>query len=124
MSELKIKKLQALFYTDSDDKDKGDGIAETYFWGNARICENTGWARDIRFPTYRQHSGQLFEVDIHAAKCPQMRYQIIMETGDRWLVTVHVYAWYSDGAKRRVAAAGLGFGGKNRVNTIYFATCR
>ena len=124
MSGLRIIKLQAFFYTDSDDKEKGNGIAETYYWGNTKICSNTGWARDIRFPEYRQGEGQMFEVDVAAEKCTDMKYQIITETNDRWIVTVHVYAWYNDGLKKRVAAASLEFGGKQRMNAFFFMNCR
>lgn len=31
MFALKIIKLQAFFYTNNDDKDMGDGIAEAYY---------------------------------------------------------------------------------------------
>ena len=123
MADLRIIKLQAFFYTNIDDKDKGDGIAETYYWGNTRICGNTGWARDIRFPEFRQNLGQMFDVDIPAEKCSNMRYQMVMETNDGWDVTVHTYAWYSDGSKKRVCDARLVFGGKNRENTVYFLNC-
>jgi hypothetical protein len=123
MSGLKIIKLQAYFYTDSDDKDAGDGIAETYYWGNTKICGNTGWARDIRYLEFQQNLGQMFEVDIAAEKCSDMKYQMVMETDDRWDVTVHVYAWFSDGTKKRVVSIGpIEFGGKNREETLYF-TC-
>jgi hypothetical protein len=125
MAGLRIIKLQAFFYTDSDDKDKGDGIAETYYWRNKRICGNTAWARDIRFLEFRQNLGQMFNVDIAAEKCSGMKYQMVMETGDKWDVTVHVYAWYSNGMKKRVVSTGtIEFGGKKREETIYFNTCR
>ena len=125
MAGLRIIKLQAFFYTDSDDKDKGDGIAETYYWRNAKICGNTGWARDIRFLEFRQNLGQMFNVDIAAEKCSDMKYQMVMETEDKWDVTVHVYAWYSDGMKKRVVSTStIEFGGKKREETIHFITCR
>jgi len=125
MAGLRIIKLQAFFYTDSDDKDKGDGIAETFYWRNTRICGNKGWARDIRFLEFRQNLGQMFDVDIAAEKCSDMKYQMIMETEDKWDVTVHVYAWYSDGTKKRVVStATIEFGGKKREETIPFITCR
>ena len=125
MADLRIIKLQAFFYTDSDDKDKGDGIAETYYWRNTRICGNTGWARDIRFLEFRQNLGQMFNVDIAAEKCSDIKYQMLMETGDQWDVTVHVYAWYSDGMKKKVVSTGtIEFGGKKREETIHFITCR
>jgi hypothetical protein len=124
MSDLRINKLQAFFYTDSDDKDKGDGIAETYYWGNTRICGNKGWATDLRFLEFRQNVGQMFDIDIAAEKGSSMRYQMVMETSDRWDVTVHIYAWYSDGSKKRVASTNtLEFGGKLRERTIFFITC-
>ena len=123
MSDLKIIKLQAFFYTNNDDKDMGDGIAEEYYWGNNRICSNTGWARDLRFPEFRQSLGQIFNVDVPAKRCSEMRYRMVMETADGWDVTVHTYAWYSDGSKKRVGAANFEFGGKNRENVVYFRTC-
>jgi hypothetical protein len=121
---LRIIKVQSFFYTNSDDKDAGDGIAETYFCGYTKLCGNTGWARDIRFPEFRQHEGQEFEVDVPAERCSDMRYNMVMETSDGWDVTVHTYAWYSDGTKKRVGSATLEFGGRNRVNNVYFLTCR
>ena len=123
MSDLRIIKLQTFFYTNIDDKDKGDGIAESYYWANKRICGNSGWARDLRFPEYRQNEGQMFDVDIPAEKHSNIRYQMVMETSDGWDVTVHTYAWYSDGSKKRIGAANLKFGGKNRENTIFLPTC-
>ena len=66
----------------------------------------------------------MFEVDIAAEKCSNMKYQMVMETDDRWDVTVHIYVWFSDGTKKRVAATGtLVFGRKRRDNVIYFSTC-
>ena len=118
--KLRIIKLQAFYYTNVDDKDKGDGIAESYYLGNTRVCGNTGWARDIRFPEFRQHLGELFEVDIPAERCGDIKYRMVMETGDGWDVTVHTYAWYSDGTKKRVGAATIEFGGKNRESIVYF----
>ena len=121
MPSLKIIKLQAFFYTDSDDKDMGDGIAEGYYWGNMKICGNRGWARDERFLEFKQNLGEMFEVDIDAEKRTNMKYQMVMETGDRWDVTVHIYAWFSDGTKKRVAATGtLVFNEKHRREIIYF----
>ena len=121
MPGLRITKLQAFFYTDSDDKDKGDGIAESYYWGNTKICGNTGWARDIRFLEFQQNLGQMFEVNIAAEKYSSMKYQMVMETDDRWDVTVHIYAWFSDGSKRRAAATStLEFNRKHRAEVIYF----
>lgn len=120
MPALRIIKLQTFFYTNVDDKDRGDGIAEAYYWGNTRICGNTGWARDLRFPEFRQNEGQLFDVDIPAEWCPNMKYRMVMETGDGWDVTIHIYAWYSNGTKKRVAAATLFFGGKSREETVFF----
>jgi len=123
MSSLRIIKLQAFFYTNIDDKDKGDGIAENYYWGNTGICGNTGWARDLKFPEFRQNVGQMFDVDVPAERCSNMKYKMIMETSDGWDVTVHIYAWYSDGSKKRVGSATLEFGGKIREHTIPFLTC-
>jgi len=117
---LKIIKLQSFFYTNTDDKEKGNGIAESYYWGNIKICGNSGWAKDVRFPEYVQNEGQMFEVDIAAEKCPDMRYNIITETADVWDVTIYTFAWFSDGTKKRVAGASLLFGGKHRVENIYF----
>lgn len=117
---LKIIKLQSLFYTNSDDKEKGNGIAESYYWGNVKLCGNTGWAKDIRFPEFVQNKGQMFEVDIAAEKCSDMRYHLMTETSDVWDVTIHTYAWFSDGTKKRVAGASLLFGGNHRVENIYF----
>lgn len=123
MPGLKIVRLQSLFYTNIDDKDKGDGIAETYYWGNTKICGNTGWARDVRFPEFVQNEGQAFEVDIPVEKCPQMKYNMKMETGDGWDVTVHTFAWYSDGSKKKVGAASFTFGGSHREENVYFRNC-
>ena len=120
MSALRIIKLQTFFYTNVDDKDKGDGIAETYYWGNKRICGNTGWARDLRFPEFRQNSGQMFDVDVPAGWCSNMKYRMVMETGDGWDVTIHIYAWFNDGSKKRVAAATLLFGGRHREEIVFF----
>lgn len=117
---LRIIKLQSLFYTNTDDKEKGNGLAESYYWGNMKICGNTGWARDIRFPEYVQNEGQMFEVDIAAEKCPHMRYNIITETADIWDVTIYTFAWFSNGTKKKVCGASLLFGGKHRVENIYF----
>ncbi|MGI8788135.1 MAG: hypothetical protein ACR2HG_10280 [Pyrinomonadaceae bacterium] len=123
ISSLKIIKLQSLFYTNTDDKEKGNGIAESYYWGNMKICGNTGWAKDIRFPEYVQNEGQMFEVDIAAEKCSDMRYNIITETDDIWDVTIYIYAWYGDGTKKRTGGATLLFGGKHRMESIPFITC-
>ena len=123
MPGLRIVKVQSFFYTNRDDKDKGDGIAESYYVGNTKICGNKGWARDVRFPEFRQNEGQVFEIDIPAERCSQMRYNMIMETDDGWDVTVHTYAWYSDGSKKRVGAASLIFGGDHRVENVYFLNC-
>lgn len=120
IQELKIIKLQSLFYTNTDDKEKGNGIAESYYWGNTKICGNTGWAKDIRFPENVQNSGQMFEVDITAEKGRDMRYNMITETDDVWDVTIYTFAWYSDGTKKRVGGASFLFGGKNRMENIYF----
>lgn len=117
---LKIIKLQSFFYTNTDDKEKGNGIAESYYWGNMKICGNTGWARDIRFPEYVQNEGQMFEVDVDAEKCPDMIYNIRTETADVWDVTIYTFAWFSDGTKKKVGAASFLFGGKHRVENIYF----
>lgn len=122
IQELKIIKLQSFFYTNSDDKEKGNGIAESYYWGNTKICGNKGWAKDIRFPEYVQNEGQKFEVDIAAEKGCDMRYNIITETDDVWDVTIYTFAWYSDGTKKRVGGASFLFGGKNRMENIYFVT--
>ena len=121
---LKIIKLQSFFYTNTDDKEKGNGISESYYWRNLKICGNTSWARNVRFPEYVQNEGQMFEVKIKSEKCGDMKYMMITETDDIWDVTVYTFAWYSDGVKRKVGAANLLFGGKDRMKRIYFMTCR
>jgi len=118
---LRIIKLQSFFYTNTDDKEKGNGISESYYWGNMKICGNSGWARDIRFPEYVQNEGQMFEVDVAAEKGPYMRYNIITETDDVWDVTIYTFAWFSDGTKKQVGGANFMFGGKHRVENIYFS---
>lgn len=123
MPELRIIKLQSSFYTNTSDKEKRNGLAESYYWGNVKICGNKGWARDVRFPEYVQHEGQLFEVEIAAEKCSDMKYSLITETDDAWDVTIYTYAWYSDGTKKRVASASLVFGRNQRVGNIPFINC-
>src|ERR1044071_3910036 len=123
MPDIRIIKVQAIFYTQTDDKDEGDGIAETYYLGDKKLCGNTGWGKDLTFHDAEPNYGQKFDIDVPAEKCSQLRYNMIMENRDGWFVNVHVYAWYSNGRSHKVGEATFRFGGNHREDNVFFLTC-
>lgn len=123
--EATITSVVTEFWTDGDDKDREDGISETFLTGTQVVGSNASWGKDLIFRNDSFNLGQTFDVSsykIPASKCNTMSYRYLMDNGDGWKVTFRVYITLSNGARHLVAQVYKEINSNGRTGTIGF-TC-
>ena len=122
-----ITHLEAEFHTTDDNKDKNDGISETYLHHQQVIGQNQSWGKDLNFRENQKDLGQKFDVsnfNIPFSSCKNLTYKYLMDNDDGWHVRFRIYATLDDGTRHEVANEHRNIAnGDPRDGTIGF-TCR
>ena len=108
----KITTLQTRFHTLDDDKDRNDGVSETYMIDGNRVlgrngyCQNRSWGKDLVFRNDSWGTGQEFDIsgeNLDLGQVGRVKYQFDMDNDDGWNVEMHVRAKCDDGQEYEVA---------------------
>lgn len=119
---LRIVSLQAEFHTTNDDKDRNDGISETYLNGTTIVGQNQSWGKGLIFRRNNKDLGEPFSVNVPLSDCRNMSYRYLMDNDDGWNVRFRIYATLSDGTRKLVADEHREIAnGRPRSGTINFS---
>jgi hypothetical protein len=101
--QIKVLRIQARFHTNGDDKDRGDGISESYRLDGTKVVgENRSWGNGIVFHNDAHDTGQEFDVSnqgLTLADINRLTYNFDMDNDDGWKVTITIVVTASDGNK-------------------------
>lgn len=100
-----LTQLVAEFHTQDDDKDRGDGISESYYVGSQQLDKNQSWGKDLIFRDNSFNLGQTFDVassNVPFSRCNELSYKWIMDNDDGWKVVFKIYATFSNGQRHLV----------------------
>jgi hypothetical protein len=101
-----ITRLVAEFHTTDDDKDRDDGISETYLFNGQIVGQNQSWGKDLVFRDNSVNLGQTFDVSAHGiafSDIGRCQYRYLMDNDDGWHVIFRIKATLSDGTEHLVA---------------------
>lgn len=104
--EKKIVQVVAEFHTTDDDKDRNDGISESYLLGTQVIGSNQSWGKDLVFRDNSFNLGQTFDVrssNIAFSRCKDLSYKYLMDNDDGWHVIFRIYVTLDDGTRHLAA---------------------
>lgn len=116
-----ITRVRAEFHTNDDDKDRDDGINETYLLNKNQVLgQNQDWGKGIIYRDHSVNHGQAFDVNVPASDCSKISYNFRKNTNDDWNVTFKLYAHFDDGTIRKVGEGNYKLGGNSKEGTIDF----
>jgi hypothetical protein len=124
----RIVGLQARLGTRDDDKDKGDGINETYYDSATIVGSNQNWGKALTFRNDDPNNlGQRFAVNVPYSDCGSMKYHILMGNDDGWHARISVTADVTNGAQSKtievVPAKDFDFANGSPRETDFPFTC-
>lgn len=100
-----IATIKTVFVTNDDDKDKNDGISESYMRGQEVLGRNTSWGKDLNFRDHSTNLGQEFDISsykIAAKNVGSIVYNWNMDNDDGWNVQMNVYIKLANGHEYQV----------------------
>jgi hypothetical protein len=98
----KVRTIQVEFHTQSDDKDKDNGVSETLLFGTQIIGSNRSWGKGLTFRNNSQDLGQEFDVSAHnisAADLEKVTYKVEMDAEQGWHVRFVAIVKLDDGSR-------------------------
>jgi hypothetical protein len=118
-----VKEIWAHFHTIDDDKDRDDGISETYMLDGRQIAaKNQSWGKGLVFRDDSWDLGQRFDVSglgLRLNEINRLQYQFDMDNDDGWNVEIHIRVRTDDGNEYEVARQLCNIGdGNSRSGSV------
>ncbi|MBB6253033.1 hypothetical protein [Nitrospirillum iridis] len=107
-AETVIASIVCRFQTNDNDKDKDDGISETYKRGREVLGSNQSWGRDLCYRDHNTDWGQRFDIsgfNILARDVSSIVYEWSMDNDDEWNVGMTVLIKLQNGHEYEVGGA-------------------